>query len=649
MTLERFGARETQITIPFHATSMRLWIVLSVTVFLFASNAVANSNSVAIRVLDERYTAAPISPYQNGQFVEFLADVVPSLHSEKVFDGSFLGLRPYLGSFIKQKDFKENPWYPSGAVHRGEYTLDGENPFNGEVSQKISTNGERPCALGISQDGIFVEAGKTYALSVYLRQHCLNSSVTVRISERGKTLALHRLVGVGDTWTKHQATLKSTATSTEATLSFEFQGPATLWIDKVSLLPMETVSGWRPDAVQAVHDMKPGIIRFGGTAVREYYEWEQGIGDLDRRVPFPSLAAGGLEPNNAGLDEFIAFFRAVGAEPLICVRFSGKTPTDAANQVEYCNGGIDTRYGRLRAQNGHPKPYGVKYWQVGNEVRSKEYDERLPDFCKAMKTVDPTIKLLSSTPTPGLLRSAGQHLDYLSPHLYYAADIEAIDGAIQRYVKMIEENAPGHDIKLAITEWNGRNPNWGPGRGWLWTLDNALKCARFHNYMHRKSDLIEIAIRSNLAGSFCGGALQMDNARLYKTPVYLTQMLYGNHQGHYPLKIEGHLNRSSDALDVSATLSANDDELTLFAVNESDHESVIIWNIAALGEPREEVTHVLTLGDTHEAPSRDATNSFLQPDRVAVKHSTIRITATTFASTLDPLTLTVLKLRVRRS
>ena len=101
---------------------------------------------------------------------------------------------------------------------------------------------------------------------------------------------------------------------------------------------------------------------------------------------------------------------------------------------------------------------------------------------------------------------------------------------------MIEQHAPGSGIKLAVTEWNGRNPNWGVGRAWLWTLDNALKCARFHNYMHRHCDVIEIAIRSNMSNSFCGGALQTNNAGLFKTPVYHTQALYANHQGIVPAR-----------------------------------------------------------------------------------------------------------------
>lgn len=595
-----------------------------------------------IRVSGQRLNDGQISPLQCGQFIEFISDLVRSLYGEKVFDNSFMGLEPYLAYFIKQKDFRENPWYPSGAVNRGEYVLDEAGAFNGRVSQKIGALGDDPCVLGISQDGIFVEEGKQYVLSVWLRQNDLTGPVNARIARGKDVLAACAFDNVGDDWSKFTATLTASGTHTDATLTFDFRGPATIWLDKVSLMPVDTVDGWRPDAVEAVRAMKPGIIRFGGTAVRKYYEWEQGIGDPDHRVPFSSPATGGLEPNNVGIDEFIAFCRAVEAEPLVCVRFTDKTPQDAANQVEYCNGSVDTPYGRRRAENGHPNPYGVKYWQVGNEVISDQYDRTLIDFCKAMKAVDPSIKLLSSYPTAGLLKSAGQYLDYTCPHPYFAGDMPAVEKEIDKALRLIAENAPGNDIKLALTEWNASNPNWGTVRAELWTLDNALKCARFHNYMHEHCDRIEIAIRSNLAHSFCIGALHTDNARLYKTPVYYAQSLYANHARAFPLTLDG----DDETLSISATLSRDGKQLAMFVVNQTYDAIERDIDISALGTPTGKA-EVWTLGDTEGAGLRDVTNSFDDPERVSTVRSKTDVDSSTFSYTFAPLTLTVLKVSVR--
>jgi alpha-L-arabinofuranosidase len=111
------------------------------------------------------------------------------------------------------------------------------------------------------------------------------------------------------------------------------------------------------------------------------------------------------------LEEFVQFCRQVGAEPLMCVRVTKRSPRDAADQVAYFNGAADTAQGKLRAKNGHRQPYGIKYWQVGNERSDKDYEDRLAAFCKAMKKADPTITLLSSYPTAGVLRQAGDLLD----------------------------------------------------------------------------------------------------------------------------------------------------------------------------------------------------------------------------------------------
>ena len=99
--------------------------------------------------------------------------------------------------------------------------------------------------------------------------------------------------------------------------------------------------------------LKPGVIRFGGTSI-EGLEWEQTVGDWDARAPFTTYW-GGLEPNFVGLDEFARLCRLVGAEPLICVRWTGKQPADAAAEVEYMNGGAADALGQpARAQRTSP-------------------------------------------------------------------------------------------------------------------------------------------------------------------------------------------------------------------------------------------------------------------------------------------------------
>ena len=596
-----------------------------------------------------RITAAPlvnarINPMQYGQFVEYLCDLVPSMWAEKLYDGSFEGLSPYKFAFIRQTDFKEKPWYPSGAVNRGKYTLDPEAKISGSVSQRIEVTGAEPCTLGISQDGIFVEAGEWYELKCWLRANGIKSPVQARLHGDGQTDAEAKFT-VGPEWKKFIARLRPKRRNTDETLSIEFRGPGTLWIDNASLMPVKTVGGWRPDVVQAVRGLKPRIIRFGGSALDEpgfgEFQWTDTIGDPDRRKPF--RAWGGLQPTGPGLEEFVQFCAAVDAEPMICVRFSNRKPADAAEQVEYFNGSTSTKMGALRAQNGHAKPYGIRYWQVGNERQSREYEDGLADFCRAMKAVDPQIRLLSSFPTAGSIRNASEYLDYVAPH-HYTPDLMECERDLSSIRGLLRENAPGRAIKAAVTEWNTTAGDWGVGRAKLMTLANALSCSRYHNLLHRNCDLVEIANRSNLINSFGSGIIQVDNHRLYKTPTYYAQWLYATYAGEQALRIDSLL-PAGVGVDLSATLNSPGKEVVIFAVNSSRAGVKRLLDLSAFGSRIRKV-EVLTLEDRDKAGEADIRNDFEDPERISVRSSSFSARSSMVTFSFPPLALTVLRCRI---
>jgi alpha-N-arabinofuranosidase len=582
---------------------------------------------------------------QCGQFIEYLCDLVPSMWAEKLYDGSFEGLSPYNVAYLKETDFREKPWYPCGATNRAQFTRDSGDPVSGAVAQKIAVADGAPCAVGIAQDGIAVERDQACVFRCYLRQHGLTELVQLRLHYEGKTLASATFRPT-EKWEKVSAKLVPEDNSTSATLSITFRGPGTLWLDNASLMPEETVGGWRRDVVEAVRALKPGVIRFGGSALDEPgyggFEWRDTIGDPDRRKPF--RAWGGLQPTGPGLEEIVQFCRHVGAEPLLCVRVSGRQPKDAAEEVQYFNGAADTPMGKLRAQNGHAEPYGIKYWQVGNERSGKEYEERLPAFCKAMKEADPALKLLSSYPTAGVLRGVGDQLDYVCPHHYDCADLVGCENDFARIRDLIRTAAPGRPIKIAVTEWNTTGGDWGPRRARLWTLENALACARYHNLLHRHCDLVEIANRSNLINSFCSGIIRTDNHRLIKLPTYHAQQLYATLAGDRPLKIESAAPASS-APDISATLAADGGAVILFAVNPTLEDVTRPLDLSAFGGGGREVS-VWTLGDRDKASEPDVTNSFADPERVQVVRSKFRAADARFDYRFPALSVTVLEWRV---
>jgi alpha-N-arabinofuranosidase len=586
-----------------------------------------------------------INPMQYGQFIEYLCDLVPGMWADKLYDGSFEGLTPYTFAYLAQTDFREKPWYPCAATNRADVSLDRQEPVSGTFSQKIAAADGPPCTVGIAQDGVAVERGKACTFRCWLRQRGVSGPVHVRLHQEGKELAAADL-SPGTACYAHTARLTPAESSARATLEITFRGPGTLWLDNASLMPDDALGGWRPDVVAAVKALKPAVIRFGGSVLDEpgygELDWKDTIGEPDRRRPF--RAWGGLQPTGPGLEEIVQFCRLVGAEPLLCVRVRGRTPRDGADQVQYFNGGKDTPMGRLRARNGHAEPYCVKLWQVGNERSGPEYEAQLAAFCKAMKEVDPSITLLSSYPTAGVLRQAGKYLDYVCPHHYDCADLSGAERDLDAIRALCRKEAPGRTVRVAVTEWNTTAGDWGLRRGRLWTLENALACARYHNLLHRHCDLVGIANRSNLTNSFCSGIIQTDRHRLYKTPTYYAQHLYATRAGNRPLRIKSSLLVKPD---VSATLSSDGKEVILFAVNSGPSDVTRPVDLSAFGKAGQEV-EVWTLADQKKAGEPDVTNSFAEPERVTARATRHQTASGRFDYRFPALSLTVLRWRVQK-
>ena len=610
-------------------------------------SATAPAGQSAVRITRDFLQAGTINPMQYGQFIEYLCDLVPSMWAEKLHDGGFEGLTPYKVEFIKQTDFRERPWRPCGATARAEFQLDANQPVSGKYCQKIIVSDGPPCTVGIAQDGIAVERGGACTFRCWLRQEKIRGPVHVQLRSAGKDLATAELTPEAN-WKAYSAQLVPSATANDATLLIVFSGGGTLWLDNASLMPNDAIGGWRPDVAEALKGLHPAVIRFGGSAVDSEgyggFEWRDSIGDPDKRKPF--RAWGGLQPAAAGLEEIVQLCQLVGAEPLICLRTAGRSPADAADEVEYFNGSPQTPMGRMRATNGHAEPYHVKFWQIGNERADADYERQLPAFCRAIRGADPSAKILSSFPTPDVLRQAGELIDYVCPHQYDCGNLAATQQELDKVLAMCREFAPGRPLKVGVTEWNTTAGDWGPHRAKLWTLANALACARYHNLLHRYCDAVQIANRSNLTNSFCSGIIQTDNHRLYKTPTYYVQQLYATLAGNRPLRIEPPT-RFENLPDLSATLAADGKTVVLLSANPDVNDVALKLDLTAyLDGPQQIATW--TLHDRKQAGEPDAVNSFDEPERVAVDQSSLRVTSGRFDYTFPALSVTALRVPVSR-
>jgi alpha-L-arabinofuranosidase len=262
-----------------------------------------------------------------------------------------------------------------------------------------------------------------------------------------------------------------------------------------------------------------------------------------------------------------------------------------------------------------------------------------------MKEADPSITLLSSYPSEGVLREAGGLISYVCPHQYNCANLADCQRELDATRELIRKHAPDKRIRVAVTEWNTTAGDWGPRRAKLWTLENTLACSRYHNLLHRQADLVDIANRSNLTNSFCSGIIQTDNHRLYKTPTYYAQQLYATLAGNRPLKVESSF-PAHITPDVSGTLSPDGNVVTVFAVNPTLEDIVRPIDFSAFGNAPQEVA-VWTLADKKQAGEPDSTNSFAEPERITPERSTFHAESARFEFRFPAQSLTVMRRKIK--
>ena len=230
-----------------------------------------------VLIVNTKTSKRPIDLKQGGQFIEPLCYMIRSMLAQQVDSDSFEEDTPCKPSYKRAVDWSYRPWYPDGAVHDASFSLDNTNPYNGKISQKIELPVARARA-GISQDGFHLKQGTTYRLRLHMRG-VGDTPVWASLRGAGGLIAGPVLLGrAGSDWRGAEVSLRANRTISNATLTIEFQGPGTLWLDRIYLIGDDAVLGlWKPDVVHALKVMNPGLIRFGGSMI-EVYEWDKSIG-----------------------------------------------------------------------------------------------------------------------------------------------------------------------------------------------------------------------------------------------------------------------------------------------------------------------------------------------------------------------------------
>ncbi len=225
----------------------------------------------------------------------------------------------------------------------------------------------------------------------------------------------------------------------------------------------------------------------GGNFVSAY-EWHYAIGDPDKRPPVFDPVWRALQPNDIGPDEFMTMCKLLDVEPYITVNAGTGDDWSARELVEYCNGDAATPMGKLRAANGHPEPYHVKFWGIGNEMwgisyqygamKLDQFEYKHNQFARAMKQVDPTIKLVASGAMPDTMTGSREALSlgtnlippYLSPEDWTGGllkncfdNIDLISEHFYNYggthLSLAEGKQVPNDPNEPVTDWMRRPAN----------------------------------------------------------------------------------------------------------------------------------------------------------------------------------------------
>lgn len=309
-------------------------------------------------------------------------------------------------------------------------------------------------------------------------------------------------------------------------------------------------NGFRKDYIDALKELKITNMRWPGGNFVMAYNWQDGIGPKDQRPVRINMAWGGKDNNHVGTDEWMQLNKSIGSENIVCVNLGLATIQDAAYWVEYCNYKKGTYYADLRAKYGHPEPYNVRIWDLGNEVDGKpwehghksaeDYVETAREAAKAMKAVDNTIKLVGSgsswyEPTNKwidwnrtVLNGIGDKIDYLSVHRYWeggspndwntyigggAMDFEEKINTIANQVEIARiQNGFKNQISLSVDEWGsfGRN------------FQAVLPIAQCLNSFIRHADVVKM-------GNFTMATSLLASDRekgTFKSPLFYTFKLF---------------------------------------------------------------------------------------------------------------------------
>ncbi|WP_294286405.1 alpha-L-arabinofuranosidase C-terminal domain-containing protein [uncultured Chryseobacterium sp.] len=474
--------------------------------------------------------------------------------------------------------------------------------------------------------GIGLHQGGKYDLSFNLESVSGNiSAINISlVDEKGTVISSVSNIIKGGGWQKYNAVFTPYKTIEKAKLQITFTGKGVVNMDMISLFPQDTwkgrKGGLRKDLVQKLYDLQPGFLRFPGGCIvegrtlAERYQWKKTIGKVEDRENLINKWNNGfahrLTPDywqsfGLGFFEYFQLAEDLGAEPLpilscgmACqfntaelVKIEDLDPyvQDALDLIEFANGDSQTKWGKIRAQMGHPQPFNMKFIGVGNEQWGADYIERYKVFEKAIHTKYPDIKIVSgSGPSPD-----GEFFDYGWKELKQL-NAQIVDEHYYNSPEWFMKNAGRYDTydrsgpKVFAGEYAAQsigvvkpdNKN-----SWL----TALSEAAFMTGLERNADVVTMTSYAPLFAHAEGwqwtpDLIWFNNLKSYATPNYYVQKLFSNNKGTEVLKITGNGKpvTGQDQLYATAVKDAKTKETIIKIVNTDAKSKSITINPESL-------------------------------------------------------------------
>ena len=572
---------------------------------------------------------------------------------------------------------------PRDAVH----TSPDIGPFGGRAQRiEVDTAGQ-----GIAQwTHLPLHRVHKYEFELVVRSPDLSALNLAVTSVASATVAQVEFNGVSDKWSTLRGSFEIPADANPQEIyRFAITAPAAgqFVVERALLWPADHVNGADPDIIHLLKESHLPILRWPGGNFVSAYRWEEGVGPTLARPTRPNYAWGGVEPNLFGTDEFIAFCRAVGAEPMVCINAGDGTPAEAARWVEYCNGPLSSPMGARRAANGHPLPYNVHFWEVGNELwghwqvnwtTPRGYVDRFRQFSDAMRAADPQIELFAcGAPVlqgpqwnRALVAGGGNEFARITDHPLIGGNVPSSVDPLDVYRNFMatpdilgtkwEElresmlSAGVREPRLAISELQlfahlsggssagarlTRETLVNPG-----TQGEAVYDTLMYHTAIRLGSFVELITHSAVVNH--GGGLRKEFERVYANPCFYAQSAFADFAGATPVSTQVQC-ATEHAPTVLPDLSSAGSEITyptISAVAAKAGDGSLLVSIVNRGATN---THLqIAVNAFHAAPRTQlwslaaqvpwAANSFQYPDAVQPKMSTSALNSGSLVLDLPP-------------